>query len=89
MCITLNTEDDPNVFAEVEWFDFREPAASDAADGIFLEQVVRNPESNFNARNRWIYLVDVEPQNFMIAKHAPFDEECDVYDVLGKNIYII
>ena len=77
--------DTPNVFAEVEWYDTA-PPSTDPEDPAFLPQIVRNPNSNFNLRNRWIFLVDAEPKNYVFAKHNPFDASCTVLDVIGHNL---
>ena len=54
----------------------------DADNGIFLPQVRKNPESNFNKRSRFVFLEDCAPWNILLLPHDPSDPACEVFDLL-------
>ena len=70
---------------ECEWLDNIPARGDDADNGIFLPQVRKNPESNFNKRSRFVFLEDCAPWNILLLPHDPSDPACDVFDVIDRE----
>ena len=74
------------IVLECEWFE-NIHVDDDAPDDhtSMLPQVSRNPDSDDNRNNKFIFLDQCVTYNIMLCVHNPEERNCSIYDVIDRH----
>ena len=73
-----------DVLLECEWLENVPEDDQGGEVGVYLPQVRANPDSPLNQCARYVFLKQCAAYNIMLAPHNPWDDKCDVYDVIDR-----